>query len=86
MKTLLDADKSPLMVQQRYLSIKQAATYTNLSAKTLYKWAETGQMPACKVGRLWRFDRLELDEFMHGGDASALVYSPACSGLGRKEV
>ena len=54
------------IVEQRYLSLDDAAKYLGLSVKTLYKWAEKGEIPAYKVGRLWRFDRPELDDFVRG--------------------
>src|SRR5579862_1931314 len=49
--------------EQRYLSLKQAAAYLGLSPKTLYAWAEDREIPGHKVGRVWRFDRQELDQF-----------------------
>ena len=61
-------------IEQRYYDLRQAAIYLGLSRKTLYKWAELGTMPAHKVGRVWRFDREELDGFVHHSTPS----SPAC--------
>jgi excisionase family DNA binding protein len=52
------------VIGQRYLSVMEAATYLGLSPKTIYAWAEKGAMPAYKVGRVWRFDRGELDQFV----------------------
>lgn len=52
-------------VEQRYLKIRQAAIYTGLSEKTLYRLAERDEIPAHKIGRIWRFDRMEVDAFMH---------------------
>ncbi len=51
-------------ILQRYLSLNQAASYLGLSPKTIYVWAEGEKIPAYKVGRLWRFDRVELDAFV----------------------
>ena len=53
-----------IILEQRYFSLKDIARYTGLSEKTLYKWAEAGNVPAHKVGRVWRFDRDEMDRFM----------------------
>ena len=61
--------------EERYLTVEEAASYTRLSLKTVYRWAEAGLMPAHKIGRIWRFDRLELDEFMHRGLSERLIYS-----------
>jgi excisionase family DNA binding protein len=51
-------------IEQRYFDLQQAALYLGLSPKTLYKWAENKFMPAYKLGRLWRFDKAELDRFV----------------------
>lgn len=51
-------------IEQRYLSVGETAVYLGLSPKTVYSWAEKGIMPAYKVGRVWRFDRAELDDFV----------------------
>ncbi len=53
-------------VEQRYLSVGDTAKYLGLSPKTIYSWAEKGTIPAYKVGRVWRFDRAELDDFVRG--------------------
>jgi len=53
-------------IQQRYLSLKQTAVYLGLAQKTLYSQAGKGLIPAHKIGRVWRFDREELDAFVHG--------------------
>jgi excisionase family DNA binding protein len=53
-------------VEQRYLSVQDTAKYLGLSPKTIYCWAEKGAIPAYKVGRVWRFDRAELDDFVRG--------------------
>lgn len=58
---------TPQSVKQRYFSLGETARYLGLSPKTLYAWAERGEMPAHKLGRLWKFDKSELDEFVRQG-------------------
>lgn len=71
-------------IEQRYLSVAQTAAYLGLSPKTVYSWVEKGAMPAYKVGRVWRFDKTELDQFVRGEKAT-LIYNPSeCSGPERK--
>ncbi len=77
-----EIDQHQVFSEQRYLNVKQAAHYLGLSAKTLYGWAENGEMPSYKVGRARRFDREELDAFVKKGNC----YTPLDAvGLGRKE-
>ena len=60
-------------IVQRYFSLNQAASYLGLSPKTMYAWAEDHRIPAYKIGRLWRFDRAELDEFVRGRDQKSFL-------------
>lgn len=74
-------------IEQRYLSLADAARYLGLSRKTLYSWAEKGTMPAYKVGRVWRFDKSELDSFVKRPAATTVLYNPIlCSEPERKEA
>ena len=52
-------------LSQRYYPLKDAAIYLGLGKKTLYAQASKGLIPAHKIGRVWRFDRDELDAFVH---------------------
>ena len=50
-------------MDQRYLSIHEAAKYLGMSEPWLYQQASRGALPACKFGRVWRFDRDRLDQW-----------------------
>ena len=55
--------------QQNYLTITDASEYLNIKSKTLYAMAASGSIPHYKVGRLIRFKREEIDEWMDGKKA-----------------
>jgi excisionase family DNA binding protein len=75
-------------IEQRYLNVTDTAKYLGLSPKTIYGWAEKGTIPAYKVGRVWRFDKTELDVFVRGKtQQEGFIYNPMeCSGPERKGV
>lgn len=54
-----------------YLTARQAAAYLHLNEKKLYALANSGEVPAARVGGKWLFPRRLLDEWMlelaHGG-------------------
>jgi len=50
-------------MEKRYLNIQEAADYTGFSIRTLYKWARSGMIPCFKIGRLVKFDKLEIDKW-----------------------
>ena len=41
-----------------------------LKRDTVYKWIERKQMPAHKVGRLWKFKKEEVDQWVRKGGAN----------------
>jgi excisionase family DNA binding protein len=49
----------------RYLPLKQAAIYIGVSRKMLWEHVTTGRISGRKLGRIWLFDRLEIDSFLH---------------------
>lgn len=53
-------------MEQRYLSVEEAATYLGVSASALRKWRRTGQIPVCQINGSIRFDRVALDKRMTG--------------------
>ena len=53
-----------------WLSADQIAVHLGVSKDTVYAWISTQQMPAHKVGRLWKFQTSEVDEWVRQGGAS----------------
>ena len=44
------------------LTTEQAATYLQLSSDAVKRLARLGRLPGAKVGRGWRFRKVDLDE------------------------
>jgi len=59
------------MSKSRWYSLDEAAAHLGVKPTTLYKWLERKQMPAHKVGRLWKFKLAELDEWVISGKGAA---------------
>ncbi len=53
-------------MNQRYLTTAQVASYTGFHPVTVVRWAEAGKWGK-KQGRVWRFDKEQVDSFMGGG-------------------
>jgi excisionase family DNA binding protein len=49
---------------QNLLTVKEVAALLRVSAQTLYKMLEHGEIPAVKVGSQWRFDRDRIREWL----------------------
>lgn len=55
------------MTDDRWLSVDEIATYLGVKRDTIYKWIERKGMSAHKVGRLWKFRKEEVDEWVRSG-------------------
>ena len=58
------------MVDERWLSVDEIAEYLGVSKDTVYVWINEKGMPAHRMGRLWKFKREEVDEWVISGGAS----------------
>jgi len=56
--------------QDRWLSVQELSDYLGIKRDTVYKWITRRNMPAHKVGRLWKFRKEEIDGWVRSGAAS----------------
>ena len=54
----------PHTLGDRWLSVDEIAEYLGVKRDTVYKWIGRASMPAHKVGRLWKFRKHEVDEWV----------------------
>ena len=54
---------------ERWYSLEEIAEHIGVSQDTIHRWIRTKQMPAHKVGRLWKFDVDEVNEWVKSGKA-----------------
>ena len=65
-----------MLTEDRWISVEEVAAYFGVKRDTIYKWINRRNMPAHKVGRLWKFRKEEVDEWVKSGSAK-----PACAGV-----
>ena len=58
------------MMNDRWLSVDEIAAYLGIKRDTVYKWIERRDMPAHKAGRLWKFRKEEVDNWVRSGGAN----------------
>ena len=49
---------------ERLLTIDDVATYMQVSRFTVYRLAKEHSIPATKIGRQWRFQKEEIEQWM----------------------
>ncbi|MBN1314592.1 MAG: helix-turn-helix domain-containing protein [Anaerolineales bacterium] len=69
------ADRTP-DIQDQILTVEELASYLRLSTATIYRMAQTGEMPAKRVGRSWRFSQTLIDEWLRMHDNGKNDRSP----------
>lgn len=57
-------------MENRWLSIGEICAYLGVSNDTVYKWIDTREMPAHRMGRLWKFKKDEVDAWVKSGGAA----------------
>ena len=57
-------------MEDRWLSVEEISTYLGVKRDTVYNWISERNMPASKVGRLWKFKKNEVDTWVRKGGAS----------------
>lgn len=57
--------------EDKYISINEAAEYIGIKTVTLRSWIKKkDDIPAHKVGKLWKFKRSELDAWIASGKSA----------------
>ena len=51
---------------ERWASVEEVAEHLGIKRDTLYKWIKRTDIPAHKVGRLWKFKLSEVDSWARG--------------------
>ena len=56
--------------KENYVTIKEVQEYLGVRRETILQWIAKRNMPAYKVGRLWKFKISEVDAWMKSGVAA----------------
>lgn len=57
-------------MDDRWLSVDEICAHLGISRDTVYKWIDRKRMPAHRVGRLRKFMKAEVDEWVRAGGGS----------------
>jgi excisionase family DNA binding protein len=57
-------------MEDRWLSVDEMGDYLGVKRDTAYKWINEKSMPAHRMGRLWKFKKDEVDEWVKAGSAA----------------
>jgi excisionase family DNA binding protein len=54
---------------EKWSTLKEIQEYLGIGRDTVLQWISKRNMPAYKVGRIWRFKVSEIDEWVRSGGA-----------------
>ena len=58
-------------VAEAWLSAEEIAAHLGITKDTVYDWIADKKMPAHRVGRLWKFQASEIDDWVRSGEAAS---------------
>ena len=58
------------MVVEKWSTLKEVQEYLGVGRETILQWISKRNMPAYKVGRLWKFKLTEDDDWRRSGGAA----------------
>lgn len=55
---------------EKWSTLKEVQEYLGVGRETILQWITKRNMPAYKVGRLWKFKLTEVDKWIRSGGAA----------------
>jgi PTS system nitrogen regulatory IIA component len=53
------------VMEDDILTIEEVAKYLRVSERTVYDWAQKGEIPSGKIGTVWRFKKTEIEKWVN---------------------
>ncbi|OQX79707.1 MAG: hypothetical protein B6D56_06525 [Candidatus Omnitrophica bacterium 4484_70.1] len=51
-------------VNKRLMSVEELAHYLSLKKQTIYNWLHNRKISGIKIGKVWRFDKKEIEKWL----------------------
>jgi len=50
---------------EEIMTLEEVAKYLKVKPQTIYTWAQSGKIPAAKLGKEWRFKKTVIDKWFN---------------------
>jgi PTS system nitrogen regulatory IIA component len=64
------------MIDDDILTIDEVAKYLRVSERTVYDWAQKGEIPSGKIGTVWRFKKSEIEKWVNARLSAHTIAAP----------
>jgi excisionase family DNA binding protein len=71
-------------MSEPWVSVDEVSGHLGVAKDTIYRWIEARDLPAHRVGRLWKFKLSEVDAWVQRGGADDSQRSSSSSKKGKK--
>ena len=58
------------MMAEPWVSVDAIASHLGVARDSVYRWIERRNLPAHRIGRIWKFKVSEVDDWVRAGDAN----------------
>ena len=58
------------IISEAWVGINEAAAHLGATPETIRNWIKKTDIPAHKIGKLWKFNLSELDEWVKSGKSA----------------
>lgn len=58
------------IVDDCWIGLEEAAKYMGVTKETIRNWIKKTDIPAHKIGKLWKFKKSELDDWIKSGNSA----------------
>lgn len=73
-------------MEDNILTIEEVAKYLRVSERTVYDWAQKGEIPSGKIGTVWRFKKTEIEKWVNDRLSTGSRTSPFGSQIQIKNI
>lgn len=73
-------------MEDEILTIEEVAKYLRVSERTVYDWAQKGEIPAGKIGTVWRFKKSEIENWVNAHLSSNTRFSSSDQAVQVKNI
>lgn len=56
--------------EDKWIGLEEAANYMDVTKDSVRNWIKKTDIPAHKIGKLWKFKKSELDEWIKSGKSA----------------
>ncbi len=57
-------------IEDKWIVLEEAAEYMDVTKDTVRNWIKKADIPAHKIGKLWKFKKSEIDEWIKSGKST----------------